>query len=60
MPIYQYHCKTCNGNFEEIVKMKDRKEPVECPAPECDNKECTKMLSVFGKHISWSQWRALG
>jgi putative FmdB family regulatory protein len=37
MPIYQYKCKGCDKEFEELVPIKDR-EDIECPdcGEKCD------------------------
>lgn len=57
--IYEYKCKdiTCNTTFELIRKLSEKDDPAECPA--CGKDDCRKVLSIFGKHLSWSQWRAL-
>ena len=57
--IYEYRCKKCNHKFEKLVRLEDRAQAMPCENPDCDNKECTKLLSMFGKHLSWSKWRAL-
>lgn len=31
MPIYDYHCSHCHGNFEEFAKMKDSRKRKKCP-----------------------------
>ncbi|MBF0117531.1 MAG: zinc ribbon domain-containing protein [Desulfobacterales bacterium] len=43
MPIYEYHCKTCNKDFECLVFGKE--EP-ECPT--CNNKNVERILSSCG------------
>jgi len=35
MPIYQYKCKDCDYEFEKLLKMDNRKEPVEEPCHKC-------------------------
>jgi putative FmdB family regulatory protein len=32
MPLYEYHCDSCNKSFSKIRKIKDRETEVECPA----------------------------
>lgn len=43
MPIYEYHCQTCDKNFEYLVLGKD--EPV-CPT--CNGKNIGRIMSVCG------------
>jgi len=35
MPTYEYRCTECNGTFERIFKINDRKEPEGQPCPFC-------------------------
>ena len=45
MPIYEYKCKKCGREFEELVAA-DKK-----PAcPECNSKSLEKKFSVFAAH----------
>jgi putative FmdB family regulatory protein len=47
MPIYEYTCKKCGKEFEELV-MGDKR-----PAcPECGGKSLAKKFSVFAAHAS--------
>ena len=46
MPIYEYQCKNCNHEFEQLVF--DRAAPVHCP--ECGSKRAKKLPSVFARH----------
>jgi putative FmdB family regulatory protein len=43
MPIYEYCCKKCNSEFEELVFNRDEK--VSCP--ECGSGRVMRALSVF-------------
>ena len=43
MPIYEYHCKSCQHEFEALV-LPHKPEP-ECP--ECQSKDLEKLLSGF-------------
>lgn len=42
MPIYEYHCKPCDKDFEELVLSKD--ETISCP--ECGGSEVSRLMSV--------------
>jgi putative FmdB family regulatory protein len=42
MPIYEYHCKKCEGDFEELVFGND--EPGECPS--CGSKKISRLASA--------------
>ncbi len=41
MPIYEYECKKCNAQFEEVILRSD--EVVECP--QCKSNETEKLVS---------------
>ncbi|MGH8119781.1 MAG: FmdB family zinc ribbon protein [Gammaproteobacteria bacterium] len=42
MPIYEYHCKCCDKNFELLVRSSTKPA---CPA--CGNKNISKKMSAF-------------
>ena len=44
MPIYEYHCASCDSQFETLVFRSS--DPVNCPG--CNTEEVTRVLSVFG------------
>ncbi|MFO7557491.1 MAG: zinc ribbon domain-containing protein [Desulfobacterales bacterium] len=44
MPIYEYHCKKCDKNFEYLVFGSD--EPTGCPS--CGGKKVTRLMSACG------------
>ena len=46
MPIYEYHCESCNYEFEELLPVSKRDEPLESPCPECDEKNIRKGISI--------------
>ena len=46
MPIYEYHCESCNYQFEELFPVSKRDEPLELPCPECNEKNIRKGISV--------------
>jgi putative FmdB family regulatory protein len=45
MPIYEYTCKSCKNNFEQLVKSISSAGKVNCP--KCGSKETARNLSVF-------------
>ena len=42
MPIFEYHCTTCDKDFERLVFRTD--EEVDCPT--CGGKDVHKLMSV--------------
>ncbi len=44
MPIYEYHCKKCDKDFEYLVFRKNEK--VHCP--ECNGKNVKRLMSACG------------
>ncbi|MBM3264656.1 MAG: zinc ribbon domain-containing protein [candidate division Zixibacteria bacterium] len=50
MPIYEYHCATCDDNFELLVKSAKEGEQVACP--DCEGTEVTKKFSTFAADVS--------
>ena len=44
MPIYEYHCKKCDGGFEKLVPNSRIAAPA-CPA--CGSRRVERMLSSF-------------
>lgn len=45
MPLYEYHCKACDRDFEKRRAIQDADAPTQCP--ECDSAEVTRKLSLF-------------
>ena len=45
MPIYEYTCKDCNNEFEELVSS-DKVDNPKCP--ECSSDKTERKMSVFG------------
>lgn len=43
MPIFEYACKKCGKEFEELVR--SASEKINCP--KCDSGKVTKKMSVF-------------
>jgi putative FmdB family regulatory protein len=53
MPIYEYHCKTCDNHFEKIQKIDDH-SPQICPS--CQGKEVERLVSAAGFQLKGSGW----
>ena len=43
MPIYEFYCKKCDSEFEELVMGSD--DGIKCPS--CASKRVKKLMSVF-------------
>ncbi len=44
MPIYEYHCESCDVDFERLVR--SAAETIRCP--DCAGQKVRRKLSVFG------------
>jgi putative FmdB family regulatory protein len=45
MPMYEYHCSACKGDFEEIRRAEERDAPATCP--DCGSQEVERKMSTF-------------
>lgn len=45
MPIYEYHCRDCGAEFEELLLSTTRDAAVRCRG--CDSRRVTRLLSAF-------------
>jgi putative FmdB family regulatory protein len=45
MPIYEYRCKDCGKEYEEIVSVSATEAP---PCPSCSSKNTEKKISLSG------------
>ena len=45
MPLYEYHCESCDRDFEKRRAINEADEPIECP--ECASGEVTRKMSLF-------------
>jgi putative FmdB family regulatory protein len=51
MPIYEYKCKQCGNEYEELVALNAATPP---PCPACKSDDAEKKFSVFGSTGSQS------
>lgn len=45
MPLYEYHCESCEQDFEKRRSLQQADAPIECP--ECESDNVTRKLSLF-------------
>jgi len=45
MPLFEFHCPSCDADFEELLPSSKVATKVACPR--CGGKETTRKLSVF-------------
>jgi putative FmdB family regulatory protein len=55
MPLYEYHCESCDQRFEKIVKFSD--PPVET-CPTCGRGPVRKLMSSPAFHLKGTGWYA--
>ncbi len=45
MPLYEYHCDSCESEFTKRRAIKEANAPIQCP--ECTSQKVTRKLSLF-------------
>lgn len=50
MPLYEYRCRDCGEEFEELVKMNTPTESIACPT--CGQHHAERKLSMFASRSS--------
>jgi putative FmdB family regulatory protein len=45
MPMYEYTCKECGKEYEELVSLDSQEKP---PCPACNSTKVEKKMSLFG------------
>ena len=54
MPMYEYECKKCHHQFEELVASSTSTEPVPCP--KCANEKTRKLISRTSFALKGDGW----
>lgn len=44
MPLYEYHCKECDHEFTDVLKISERDKPVGEPCPSCGKTDCIEKI----------------
>lgn len=44
MPTYQYKCNSCGNEFEEVLKISNRYDPIDNDCPHCDSRGHIEMV----------------
>lgn len=57
MPTYEYHCNSCETNFDRILKIAEMDQPLEEPCPHCKEKS---IIRVVGGSYAFMSPEALG
>ena len=52
MPIYEYHCRSCEAEFQSLVMKVEEEKALTCP--ECGGGDLTKLISRVAYHASES------
>jgi len=50
LPIFEYRCKKCGHEFEDLVSVAERDEPRVCPA--CGATGAERLVSVFAARVT--------
>jgi putative FmdB family regulatory protein len=58
MPFYEYHCESCDYEFDELLNMVDRKKPESSPCPKCQKQ--TIKLKIATTHFTIGDTVRLG
>lgn len=53
MPLYEYHCDSCEHEFEALQKISDE-SLIHCPA--CDEATLRKLVSAAGFRLKGEGW----
>ncbi len=53
MPIYEFTCKACDHEFEELLRSMSGAQKVTCPS--CGSKTPQRKLSVFAAQQGYTQ-----
>ena len=45
MPLYDYECKACGNQFDELIPMREREKPTKAKCIECGKKKVVQVLT---------------
>jgi putative FmdB family regulatory protein len=48
MPIFEFHCPSCNSDFEQLVRSFRETKGLKCPT--CQSADVSRKISVFSAH----------
>lgn len=52
MPLYEYKCGSCNHQFSDVLKVDDRKKPLDEDCPGCDSRGHIAMVVSSARIVS--------
>jgi len=55
MPTYEYRCRECDHEFEEVQRIT---APSEATCPECDHEDCQRLMSKTSFVLRGTGWYA--
>lgn len=50
MPIYEYHCLSCDLQFQILIMNRDQEKDISCPG--CGGKKAKRLISRVAYHVS--------
>ncbi len=56
MPIFEYRCTACEGNYEILFKSAEDRDAIKCPS--CGSGQYEKKFSTFAASVSGSGYSA--
>jgi len=56
MPIYEFHCKKCEADFEQLFRTMDAEAKARCPR--CGGSRTQRKLSIFGMSVASNRGEA--
>ena len=57
MPIYEYECKKCGEQFDELVSINDTAEP---KCPKCESKNVERLISACFSKMGYGKTHDFG
>jgi putative FmdB family regulatory protein len=50
MPLYEYQCKTCGTQFQDLIMKREQEAGLSCP--ECGGSSLKRLISMVAYHVS--------